>query len=457
MTNLPTNRDLPQNAEAERSVLGSVLIRPSSLDEVVGFLGADDFLGISHRCIFAAMVALAKAGDVVDVITIAEELRKRDELGRLDGGEVYLLGLSNAVPTAENARHYGKIVRDLAVLRRIIATCVQAASRAHGDVESAELLADLRTELASLETAADGGPQRIGDGIDAALDVLEQKAAKPDEYVVLSGIREFDKAIGGHKAGQLIVVAARPGGGKTSHALSTAIRVATTQIPVLVFSLEMKRQELIERAIAFAAKVTGSRLTNGDLDYSAWEKIRQSRKSLGPIPLWLDDRKLGCGALCAEARRWRARFTQGRRALVVIDYLGLVRSDDRSQNRAIEVGAMSRAFKTLAGDLDCPVMLVAQLNRESVKGDGPARRPKLSDLRDSGEIEQDADMVIYPFREGEAEQASGPARGPEPAELIVAKHRNGPTGAVEVDWDGRFMAFYDRSTAFAQPDDERYP
>jgi replicative DNA helicase len=454
MTNLPINRDLPQNPEAERSVLGSVLIRPSSLDEVVGFLGADDFLGSAHRCIYAAMVGLAKAGDVVDVITISEELRKRGELGRLEGEEVYLLGLSNAVPTAENARHYGKIVRDLAVLRRVIATCVQAASRAHGDVESSELLADLRSELAALETTQDGGPQRLGDGLDEAMDMLERKTSEPEKYSVLSGIREFDRTIGGHKAGQLIVVAARPGGGKTSHALSTAIRVATTQIPALVFSLEMSRQELTERAIAFSARVTGSRLTNGDLDYDAWGKIRNSKKALGPIPLWLDVRNHSCGALCAEARRWRARFTQGQRALVVIDYLGLVRSSDRSQNRAIEVGAMSRAFKQLAKDLDCPVMLVAQLNRESVKGDGPARRPKLSDLRDSGEIEQDADMVIFPFREGEGDQASGPAQGPVDAELIVAKHRNGPTGIVEVDWDGRFMAFYDRASPH-RDDDER--
>lgn len=437
-----TERLPPHSLDAERSVLGSILIRPAALHDVAAVIASpDDFFLPAHREIFGVVVELSKSGDPIDAITVSNALGAK--LDRMEGGIGYLLELTGAVPTAENARHYAKVVRGKATLRRIISACAEAQSRAYGDADEGEVLSDLRASLASVELADEGGPVRLGEILEDVLDVIEKRATAPEKYGVTSGLGKFDEKIGNFKEGQQIVIAARPGGGKSAHAWSTAIRATMAGVPALAFSLEMSKQQLGERAFALTASVPGFHLSRGRVDYGDWGRIRDARKVLGPLPLWLDDRKLTCARICAEARRWRAKYAPDGLALLVIDYIGLVRSGERSENRAQEVAGMSRTFKLLAGELKCPLLLVSQLNRESAKL-GP-RKPMLSDLRDSGAIEQDADMVIFPWRENETEQG-GPSHGPEAATLIVAKNREGPTGEVDVEWDGRYMAFFDQES-----------
>jgi len=419
---------LPHNYDAEMATLGSVLIRSDVFPELAGILATDDFLLPAHREIWEAMQACDRRGHL-EALSLLDELRVRGMVGRLPEGEGYILTLSNVVPTAEAARHYARIVRDKAVRRRLIAVCKETAARAGGDAGLDELLVELRQSIDSLEAPSEAGPVRIGDILDDATAAIERRAAEPSIAAVMTGLRALDEIIRGFRPGQQIVVAANPGGGKSSFAWTTAIRAAMAGVPALCFSLEMSVQELTERALTFAGNVPG--VTAGDLNLEEWRKVRVAQKNLQPLPLWVDDRKLSMGRIAAEARRWRAQHAREGLALLVVDYLGLVRSDGDAENRQLEVAAWSRAFKTLAGDLKCPLILVAQLNRQNMSG-GTPREPVLSDLRDSGAVEQDADMVIFPWREGTL------------AKLIVAKHRNGATGAAKkIIWRGDLMAFYD--------------
>ncbi len=441
MTETPTKAPPPHNLDAEKATLGAVLIRPSVFSELDGLLATDDFYLPAHREIWDAMRACDSVGHL-DNVSLADELKSKGQLARLDGGEVYLLDLSGFVPTADSARHYAGIVREKATRRRLIALALELASRANGDCDATELLSEARGSLDAIEVPSDDGPVRVGDALEAAKDVIEARAKNLRVGAVMSGIVALDQLTGGFRAGQQIVIAARPGGGKSALAWTTAIRAAMGGVPALCFSLEMSRQELVERAITFTGNVPG--LGSARLDIAGWDKIRKAEEKLRPLPLWVDDRKLSMGRISAEARRWRSRHARDAMPLLVVDYLGLVRSSGRSENRQSEVAAWSRAFKVLAGDLKCPLILVAQLNRQSVTGGAP-REPVLSDLRDSGAIEQDADMVIFPWRDND-ETAE--------AKLIVAKHRNGRTGFVRARWSGELMAFYDDQGAdFAEADD----
>jgi len=441
------DRPIPHNLDAERSVLGGVLIKPAVFGELDGVLQVDDFFLPAHREIWDAMASIGRRSDPIDLVTLADELRVRGMIGRLEGGEAYLLTLYNNVPTAENVGHYAKLVKQKAILRRLIALAIETAARAAGDCDVDELLAEAREGLGRLEIVGGDGPVRVGDALEAAKDAIEARAANPERGGIMSGLVALDGVLGGFRAGQQIVVASNPGAGKTSFAWSSAIRAASAGVPSLCFSLEMKRQEMVERAITFAGEVPG--IGRGSVSYDAWQKIRAAETKLRPLPLWVDDRKLSMGRIAAEARRWRARHAPDGLALLVVDYLGLVRSDMKAENRQLEVAAMSRAFKQLAGDLDVALILVAQLNRQNVAG-GIPRKPVLSDLRDSGAIEQDADIVIFPWRDGPI------------SELIIAKHRNGSVGTVPVVWRGDLMAFYDDtgaefSPAGASDDGGRYP
>ncbi|HEY4188331.1 MAG TPA: DnaB-like helicase C-terminal domain-containing protein [Polyangia bacterium] len=426
---------LPHNLEAERSVLGSVLIRPSLFAELDGVIATDDFFLPAHRETWEAM----RACNPLDTMTLFEEMSRRGQLARWEKGAADLMALSNEVPTAENGPHYARIVREKAILRRLIALTLETASRAGGDCSLAELLTETRTALDRLEVPTDNGPVRVGDALDRATDVIEARAREPEKHAVMSGLAGLDSVTGGFRPGQVVVIAANPGAGKTALAFTSAIRASMAGVPALVFSMEMSRQELVERAITFAGNVP--ELARGRVDLGTWQKIRAGTARLRPLPLWVDDRKLSMGRIAAEARSWKGRHARDQRALLVVDYLGLVRSDSRSENRQLEVAAMSRAFKQLAGDLGMPLFLVSQLNRENTKG-GERRRPVLSDLRDSGAIEQDADIVIFPWHDGAL------------SELIVAKHRNGRTGTIPVKWRGDTMAFYDDTGDDSAPREE---
>lgn len=441
-------RTPPHNLAAEKAALGAVFIRSSALDDLAE-LQVDDFFLPAHREIFEAMRSVAARGRTLDVVTVADELKVMDMLTRLPGGQSYLNELANDTPTAENVRHYGKIVGDKATLRRIIATCAETASRAYGEADAEDVLNDLRAKAGEIELAGSGGPVRVGDRVNAVMDEMEKRGQKPDDYLVPTGLARFDRKIGGLRANHLIIVAANPGRGKTALVWCIAIRAALLGIPVLVFSIEMSEEELIERALAFKARINGRAVSLGRLSSGQWyaasqaadqlDIIREQGKPDRPVPLYVDDRKHKMSRLVAEARRWRARHPDPR-ALIVVDYLGLVEPDMDERTREREVAKMTRAFKNLAhkSQAKAPVILCSQLNRDNIGKDGKMRPPVLRDLRDSGAIEQDADMVICPWWVGEP-----PETGPHPAELLVLKHRGGAKGVVDTVWEPEFTTFSD--------------
>jgi len=438
------------------SALGSVFIRASALDDLAD-LAVDDFFLPAHREILDAMRAVAARDRAVDIIAVADELKVRGMIARLDGGQSYLNDLANIVPTAENVRHYAKIVADKATLRRMLALCAHTMSRVYGgDGDVEEVLNDLRAGAGEIELAGSGGPQRVGDRVHAVLDDMEKRGNAPQEYLVPTGLERFDHKIGGLRAGHLVVIAANPGRGKTALAWNIAVRAGLVGIPVLVFSLEMSEEELIERAISYKARINGRAVHLGRLNSDQWYAAGNAAFELDrfpmtdsrgdphpladkPVRIYVDDRKHKTARLIAEARRWRARHPDPR-ALIVIDYLGLVEPDVDERTREREVAKMSRAFKVLAHKTraNAPVVLCAQLNRDNVGKDGKMRPPVLRDLRDSGAIEADADMVIFPWWEG-----NPPEVGEHPAELIVEKHRGGAKGPVRTVWQPQFTTFVD--------------
>jgi replicative DNA helicase len=445
-----SDREMPWSKDSEQAVLGAILLAPRLLTELAD-TRVDDFMLPQHRDVLEAM----RAVEAVDAITVADEMTKRGTLSRLQGQIAYFSELANKGSDVMFPHHLG-IIREKALARRLIAACLETASRAYGGAPVTELVADQRVNLAGLELdGKEGGPVRIADSIDAAIEYIDQKSQNPDRYTISTGLADFDHTIGGARAGHLVIVAGLPGMGKTSFAENVAIHNGARRTPVLIFSLEMKRQELIERALSAGSRIDGRKIVSARLDVDDWKALGPAAEDLRRSWVWIDDRKLATSRICAEAMRWREKTRRLKRkenpdaddrALVVIDYLGLVRVDARGENRNLEVAAMTGAFKALAGDLDCPVMLLSQLNRSSAKD---RRKPIPSDLRDSGAVEADADMIIFPWRD-EPDNVDKIAP-PEyvDATIIVAKHRNGPVGEVPV-------VFHPSTTRFLDRDHDRW-
>ncbi len=419
---------VPHDLDAERAVLGSVLIR-ERLADVLGMIDAPDFYLPAHEAIFSAMLTISAERRPLDVVTVMAALRTTGQLQAMEGGEAYFLTLTGAVGHAENGRHYAEIVREKATARRLIEACLGAQGRAATEA-TGDVIADLRVKLAGLRSAG-GGPVGMSEAVPAYLDALEGRSKGQATRRVGSALSGLDSLLlGGGAPGQLIVIGGNPGSGKTSLAVQWAIEAALAGVPALVFSLEMKRVELMDRAVSYLSGVDGSKLVNGNQhDYDMWKRVQEAARQLRALPLAIDDRKLSCDQIVSEALRWRDRHHDGQ-ALVVVDYLGIIRSAGKTENRQQEVGGWSREMKILAGDIDAPLVLCAQLNRQNMAG-GEKRKPVLSDLRDSGEVEQNADVVLFPFREAN-----------DYAEIGVAKHRGGPVGVASgLTFDGPTTSF----------------
>lgn len=443
----------PHNLEAERSVLGSILIREHMPDDMEP-LEVDDFFLPAHREIFDAMVFLEKDGSPIDVVTLAYELRKRDMVRRLDGGETYLLTMANAVPTAENAGYYSRIVKRAAILRRLVATCAEIQARAYGDFgDFDEFIAEARAQLSRIDASVGDEPIRLGDDIDNVLKVVEEKATNPEKHFVRSGLRAFDTRFGGLARERLYVVASNPGGGKSSWGLDVAIRSAQhQQIPNLIFSLEMPRQEMIERSLGATSGIETRRIHRGALEFADWKTLHKASKILDPLPLWIYDRPIGIDRICAIARRWATKFP-GKLLLVTIDYLQIIRrAIARGRNEADVIGDITRETKLLAKDIKSPVVLISQLNRENKKektGSGKSRKPRPEDLKGSGSIEADADVIIFTW----PDQDATPGELRIGAELLIGKNRGGPTGSIACTYDKAIMSFQDVETMDDAPTD----
>jgi replicative DNA helicase len=454
----------PHNLDAERSALGGVLIKPSAFDEMATVLTADDFFLPAHREIFEAMMEIERRRQPIDPIALGDELKTRGSIPRLEGGESYLMTLAGSVPTAENIGHYVRLVKEKATLRRLITACAEVQSRAYGEFGSYEEFLD-EAETAIFKVAQQNRRESflpVGDMMADVLEGIEERARQGKEVTgVPTGFKNFDKMTAGLQPENLIIVAARPGMGKTSWAVNVAVNAALHhQIPVLIFSLEMSKYELMERMLAGEARIDSARMRRGMIEYTDWKnRIYPAGGRLSGAPILIDDSAApSILELRAKARRFRgdpryfplpARTPDGREVkqhgLIVVDYLQLARGmgGKRDESREREIADISRGLKSLAKDLKVPIIAVSQLNRGLEKRE--EKKPQLSDLRESGAIEQDADLVLFIHRE----EMFNPEGEKGKAELIVGKNRHGPTGPVSMT----FIKEYTRFENYAEDDE----
>lgn len=422
--------DIPQNLEAEADFLSCALVREASVDEADG-LASSDFYSPVHQVVYEAILTVRGRGEKADTVTAWDEISRAGRAGYFADGWSTLSAIAQRAPVSYNARNYAAIVRRDSLLRRIMHKCSEIGAVAAGrEVDGDAILSRAIRDFADMAATGSGGPDQIGKRAASVIEAIEQKHRAPNEISVMTGLDEFDRLIGGFRAPQLVTVAARPGMGKTAFAGTVALNAARRGVPTLVFSLEMSFQEMAERFLSAVSRIEGHSLATGRIRREQFALLNSAATKLYDVPLYVDDRVLSIGQITSTARSWHLRQAQ-KRCLIVIDYIGLVKSEGRSESRGLEVAAMSKAAKMLAKDLHVPVMLLSQLNRKSEEQD---RKPILSDLRESGAIEQDSDMVIFPWRDPPLHESGR-------AELIVAKHRGGRRGLVGCWWHAATMSF----------------
>ncbi len=433
------DRRPPYSAEAEISVLGGMLIDRDAVARAVEALQPSMFFREAHRRLFRSMSRLFERGEVIDVITISEDLKKTDELESA-GGLDYIAELLDAVPTAANIEFHARIVREKALLRRLI-DASQAIIRdvyEQGEREVEEILDQAEARVFQVaESHAREGFVRIKDLLWPAFEEIErlQESGSPITGVP-SGFADLDRMTTGLQKGDLSIVAARPSMGKTSWVLNVAANAAIEhQIPVAIFSLEMSKEQLLKRLLSAEARIDAQHIRRGGMSPDEHQRLAAAAGHLNTAPIWIDDSP---GATVLEMRAKARRLAseiqaEGRQlGMVVVDYLQLMAGDARSENRVQEVSQISRGLKALARELDAPLVALSQLSRAPEQRND--KRPMLSDLRESGSIEQDADLVMFLYRPeyyfGPVDNDGNSIEGH--AELIVSKQRNGPTGTVNL-------------------------
>jgi replicative DNA helicase len=424
----------PHSVEAEQSVLGGLLLDNLAWDRAGDLLADGDFYRHEHRLIYAAIGALVGAGKPADVITVFEQLQA---LGRADdcGGLAYLNALAQSVPSAANMRRYAEIVRERAILRKLIAASDEIATSAFNPQGRAVSTVLDEAESRIFKIGEEGSRQRQGfQSIDKLvvqlIDRVQELHDNGAEEVtgIRSGFYELDRMTAGFQKGDLVVLAARPSMGKTAFALNIAEHVAVQEgLPVLVFSMEMGASQLALRLVGSLGRINQQNLRTGKLDSRDWERLTDAVERLSKVQLLIDETPgLTSSELRARARRMARQF--GTLGLIVIDYLQLMSGSSGSdENRATELGEISRGLKGLAKELQCPVIALSQLNR-SVESRND-KRPMMSDLRESGAIEQDADIIMFIYRDDYYNKDS---KEPGVSEIIIAKQRNGPVGTVSL-------------------------
>ena len=440
-----TNRIPPHDIDAEQSVLGAMMESRDAIAAVVPVVRAEDFYKPAHASIFEVIVALFTSGEPSDAITVADELIRRDQLGQV-GGKPYLHGLLESYPTASAAGTYARIVADNAMSRRLI--MAGARIQELGFARTGEVAAALQDAEEVLYGVADGRDSSamaaLSELLSEDLAKIEQRCAEGGQVVtgLASGFDDLDRLTSGFQPGTFSVVAARPSQGKSSLLADFSLNVAVNaHAPVAIFSLEMSKHELVERFLASEAKVDSQRIHRGMLNDADWVRISGALGRLAAAPVFIDDSSATTLAdVRAKCRRLKSKVGLG---LVVVDYLQLMPSSTRPENRQQEVSAISRGLKQLAKDLGVPVICAAQLNRGlEYRSD---KRPMMADLRESGQIEADADLVMFIYRD-DVYNPESDRKGE--AEVIVAKHRNGPTGTVRL----AFLSQYSKFASLARSD-----
>jgi replicative DNA helicase len=438
----------PHNLQAEKSVLGAVLLDERHLHALLieEQLRPDHFFREQHASVFAAMLELYNADRKIDQLTVAEALRESGKLG-LVGGPEAIEELAGWVPVAGNAREYGRIVRDNAMLRALLSATYEIQAGVQGRGMAARELVE-RAERMMLEVAHDERQQSIraiGDVLHEETDKLHKLSVERSALTgTPSGFKDIDDLTGGFQRGNLIVIAARPSMGKSALVCNIAEHAALgighprrEPHPVALFSLEMSESELAQRFVASQAKIHGEELRRGRVPETKWPRILEACQRLAQSPLYVDDSSdTGVLEVRAKCRRLHHQIPGGLK-LIIVDYLQLMRHEGRVESRVEQVAQISRGLKSLARELEVPVIALSQLSR-AVEQRGGDKKPILSDLRDSGALEQDADLVMFIYREEYYDKES---ERPGEADIIVAKHRNGPVGEIVLTFRKEFPRF----------------
>ncbi len=436
-----TLRVPPHNLHAEQSLLGGLMLDNSTWDRIADLVVERDLYRREHRLIFRAINKLAGDDQPFDVVTLAETLERTEQL-EAAGGLAYLGTLVNETPSAANIKAYAKIVRETSVLRQMIATGTEIADSAYnpGGREAAELLdeAERRVfEIAEQEQRGGGGFQPIKTLLTRAVERLDELHGRDEPITGLAtGFSDFDMMTSGLQPSDLIVVAGRPSMGKTSFAMNMAEHAAIqTRRPVAVFSMEMPGDALAMRMMSSLGRIDQHRVRTGKLEEDEWPRLTSAVNILAGASLFIDDTAaLSPTELRARARRLKRE--QGDLGLIVVDYLQLMQVPGTNENRTTEISAISRSLKALAKELAVPVIALSQLNRSLEQR--PNKRPVMSDLRESGAIEQDADLIVFIYRD-EVYNAESKDKGL--AEIIIGKQRNGPIGTVKLTFLGKYTKF----------------
>ena len=435
----------PHSIEAEQSMLGGLLLENSAYERVADVLTDDDFYRHEHKLIYRAISTLINENRPADIITVQEVLERNDQLSHAGGFE-YLLTLAQSTPSAANIRRYAEIVRERSIIRQLAEIGTEIARNAYNPQgKSAEQLLDEAEnqvfQIAESTAKSKQGflemPDLLQQNIER-IDALYQRDNPNEVTGIATGFTDLDKITSGLQAGDLVIVAGRPSMGKTAFAINIAEHVAISgKLPVAVFSMEMGGAQLVMRMLSSVGRLDQSVLKNGSLKDEHWERLNEAVAKLTDAPIFIDETAgLSALELRARARRLARRFNN-RLGLIVIDYLQLMSGSGRSDNRASELGEISRSLKALAKELQVPVIALSQLSRTVEQRTD--KRPMMSDLRESGAIEQDADLIMFMFRDEYYTKEQSQFKGL--AECIIGKHRNGPTGRVFLTFMGQFTRF----------------
>ncbi len=428
----------PQSMEAERAVLGAMLLNSEAVALALEILEEDSFYFPQHRKIFSAIKQLFLEDKPVDLLTVTQLLKDKNLLEEV-GGSAYLAEIAEIVPAISNVKHYANLVRDKHILRRLIRASGDIMQKSYqSDIDAVQLLDEAERVIFEIAQERERGREvlRVGDIIKEVVTKIDDLYRRQDSVTgIPTGLIELDKITAGLHSGDLIIVAARPSMGKSALVTTIAEYVAVEEkVPVAFFSVEMSADQIAQRLLCSIARIDAHRVRTGFLSSSDWPKLTMAAGKLSEAPLFIDDSSgMSVMELRAKARRMKSRFNIG---LVIVDYLQIMRGFGRAESRQQEISQISRSLKLLAKELNVPVIAVSQLSREVEKRED--KRPRLSDLRESGSLEQDADVVLLLMRE---EYYYPTEENKGIAELIVAKHRNGPTGTVRLAFIKEYARF----------------
>ncbi len=435
----------PHSVEAEQSVIGGLLLEAGALDKIIDLISEEDFYRYEHRLIYRQILRLSELAKPVDVITVAESLEIAGELEKV-GGLPYLGSLAQNVPTAANVRRYGEIVRERSIMRKLVEVGTDISSSAYNPTgrDAAQLLDEAERKVFEIAEAGSRGKQGFMSmpplltEVVARIETLYGRDNNSDVTGTATGFVDLDRMTSGLQAGELIIVAGRPSMGKTAFSINIAENVALdSKLPVAVFSMEMGASQLAMRMLGSVGKLNQHDLRTGRLGDDDWGRLTHALGKLNDAQIFIDE-SAALSALEVRARSRRLHRQHGGLGLIVIDYLQLMSSNSgkNSENRATEISEISRSLKGLAKELSVPVIALSQLNRSLEQR--PNKRPVMSDLRESGAIEQDADLILFIYRD-EVYNTDSPDKGK--AEIIIGKQRNGPIGKVELAFRGEYTRF----------------